>query len=84
MRLLRLPLDLARSRAGRATLPRMLTYLVAEITDPFSVIPRLYDSLGAVNDDALQSAVNELITINGLGDIDIYPGTVLRYLERVS
>ena len=72
---------LAETAAG---LPRMLTYLVAEITDPFSVIPRLYDSLGAVNDDALESAVTELITINGLGDIDIYPGTVLRYLERVS
>lgn len=69
-----------------ASLPRLLTYTVETTTDVFSLIPVLYDDLGAVNDDILQRAVDSVININSMGPemLRLLPGTVIRYLDPVA
>lgn len=69
-----------------ASLPRLLTHTVVTTTDVFSLIPELYDDLGAVNDDVLQRAVDSLIDTNALGPemLRLLPGTTIRYLDPVQ
>jgi prophage DNA circulation protein len=69
-----------------ASLPRLLTHTVQTTTDVFSLIPVLYDDLGAVNDDVLQRAVDSVININSLGPemLRLLPGTTIRYLDPVA
>lgn len=68
-----------------ASLPRLLTYTVETTTDVFSLIPVLYDDLGAVNDDVLQRAVDSVVDINSMGPemLRLLPGTSIRYLDPV-
>jgi hypothetical protein len=68
-----------------AALPRLLTHTVQTTTDVFSLIPELYDDLGAVNDDVLQRAVDSVIDLNSLGPemLRLLPGTTIRYLDPV-
>ncbi|MCA9695535.1 MAG: hypothetical protein KC636_38510, partial [Myxococcales bacterium] len=69
-----------------ASLPRLLTYTVETTTDVLSLIPVLYEDLGAVNDDILQRAVDSVIDINSMGPemLRLLPGTVIRYLDPVA
>jgi hypothetical protein len=69
-----------------ASLPRLLTHTVVVTTDVFSLIPVLYDDLGAVNDDVLQRAVDSVIDINAMGPemLRLLPGTTIRYLDPVA
>lgn len=69
-----------------ASLPRLLTYTVEETTDVFSLIPELYDGLGAISDDVLQRAVDSLVDVNSLGPemLRLLPGTTIRYLDPVA
>jgi len=68
-----------------ASLPRLLTHTVKTTTDVFTLIPVLYDDLGAVNDDVLQRAVDSVIDINSMGTetLRLLPGAVIRYLDPV-
>lgn len=69
-----------------AALPRLLTHTVTTTTDVFSLIPVLYDDLGAVNDDVLQRAVDSIIDINSMGPemLRLLPGTKIQYLDPVT
>jgi len=69
-----------------ASLPRLLTHTIITTTDVFSLIPELYDDLGAVNDDVLQRAVDSVIDTNALGPemLRLLPGTKILYLDPLA
>lgn len=69
-----------------ASLPRLLTHVVTTTTDVFSVVPVLYDDLGAVSDDVLQQAVSSIIDLNAMGPemLRLLPGTTIRYLSPLT